>query len=120
MCIPPGAVDLHVGHSLRMHISPTGTQRGSRVSRLGEASVALRDEQHLLVLSPLTRTLTGAGSVSLGAVLAHRAQAKYPNTSPPEPAGPSYSARVALSCERGHAPGQVLHALQELQLAVTA
>jgi len=71
MCSPPGAVDLHVGHSLRMHISPTRTQRGS-LSRLGEASVALRDEQHL-VLSPLTRTLTGARSVSLGAVLAHRA-----------------------------------------------
>ena len=72
MCVPADAVDLHVGHSLRMHISPTRTQRGSRVSRLGEASVALRDEQHL-VLSPLTRTLTGARSVSLGAVVARRA-----------------------------------------------
>ena len=39
----------------------------------------------------------------------------YPNTSPPEPSGPRYSARVALNCERGHAPGQVLHALQELR-----
>jgi len=26
-----------------------------------------------------------------------------------------YSANVALTCERGHAPGQVLHALQELR-----
>ena len=39
---------------------------------------------------------------------------EHPNTSPPEPTGPRYSARVALSCERGHAPGQVLHALQRL------
>jgi hypothetical protein len=35
--------------------------------------------------------------------------------SPPEPSGPRYSARVALSCQRGHAPGQVLHALQQLR-----
>ena len=42
----------------------------------------------------------------------------YPNTSPPQPSGPSYSARVALSCERGHAPGQVLHALQELRQVI--
>ena len=40
---------------------------------------------------------------------------EHPNTSPPEPSGPRYSARVALSCERGHAPGQVLHALQGLR-----
>ena len=40
---------------------------------------------------------------------------KYPNTSPPEPSGPRYSANVALTCERGHAPGQVLHALQKLR-----
>jgi len=39
----------------------------------------------------------------------------YPNTSSPEPSGPRYSARVALSCARGHAPGQVLNALQELR-----
>jgi hypothetical protein len=38
----------------------------------------------------------------------------HPNSSPPEPSGPRYSARVALSCKRGHAPGQVLHALQGL------
>ena len=38
-----------------------------------------------------------------------------PNTSPPEPSGPRYSANVALTCERGHAPGQVLHAVQELR-----
>jgi hypothetical protein len=43
---------------------------------------------------------------------------EYPNTSPPQPSGPSYSARVALSCKRGHAPGQVLHALQELRSVV--
>jgi hypothetical protein len=40
---------------------------------------------------------------------------EHPNTSPPEPSGPRYSARVALSCEHGEAPGQVLHALQELR-----
>jgi hypothetical protein len=40
------------------------------------------------------------------------------NQSPPEPSGPKYSARLALSCERGHAPGQVLHALQELRSLV--
>lgn len=42
----------------------------------------------------------------------------HQNTSPPQPSGPTYSARVALSCERGHAPGQVLHALQELRSAI--
>ena len=40
------------------------------------------------------------------------------NTAPPEPSGPRYSARVALSCERGHAPGPVLHALQELRSVI--
>jgi hypothetical protein len=40
---------------------------------------------------------------------------RYPNTSPPEPSGPRYSARVAISCEPGHSPGPVLHALQELR-----
>jgi len=43
---------------------------------------------------------------------------EYPNTSPPEPSGPGYSARLALGCERGHAPGQVLHALQELRQVI--
>jgi hypothetical protein len=43
---------------------------------------------------------------------------EYKNTSPPEPSGPRYNARVALSCERGHAPGQVLHALQELRQVI--
>jgi hypothetical protein len=33
--------------------------------------------------------------------------------SPPEPSGPKYSARVALSCQPGHAPGPVLHELQQ-------
>ncbi len=46
------------------------------------------------------------------------ALSEYPNTSPPEPSGPRYSARVALSCERGHAPGPVLHALQELRSVI--
>jgi hypothetical protein len=45
-------------------------------------------------------------------------RAEYPNTSPPEPSGPRYSARIALTCKRGHAPGQVLHALQELRSVV--
>lgn len=36
-----------------------------------------------------------------------------PNQSPPEPSGPTYSARVALNCRPGHAPGPVLHALQQ-------
>jgi len=40
------------------------------------------------------------------------------NQSPAEPSGPRYSARVALSCEHGHAPGQVLHALQELRQVI--
>jgi hypothetical protein len=44
--------------------------------------------------------------------------AEHPNTSPPEPSGPRYSARVALRCERGQAPGQVLHALQELRSVI--
>ena len=43
---------------------------------------------------------------------------KYPNTSPPEPSGPSYTARVAISCEKDHAPGLVLRALHELQSAI--
>lgn len=43
---------------------------------------------------------------------------EHPNTSPPEPSGPRYSARVALSCARGHAPGQVLHALQGLRSVI--
>jgi hypothetical protein len=43
---------------------------------------------------------------------------EHPNRSPPEPSGPRYSARVALSCERGHAPGRVLHALQELRQVI--
>jgi hypothetical protein len=42
----------------------------------------------------------------------------HPNTSPPEPWGPKYAARVALNCERGQAPGPVLHALQELRSAI--
>ena len=43
---------------------------------------------------------------------------EHPNTSPPEPTGPRYSARVALSCERGHAPGEVLEALQDLRSVI--
>jgi hypothetical protein len=44
--------------------------------------------------------------------------AAHSNRSPPVPSGPKYSARIALSCERGHAPGQVLHALQELRSVI--
>ena len=43
---------------------------------------------------------------------------EHANTSPPEPSGPRYSARVALSCAHGHAPGQVLHALQGLRSVI--
>src|SRR3954453_23990827 len=43
---------------------------------------------------------------------------EHPNTSPPEPSGPRYSARVALTCERAHAPGQVLHAVQKLRSVI--
>lgn len=39
----------------------------------------------------------------------------HANTPAPEPSGPAYLARVALSCSRGHAPGPVLHALQEMR-----
>jgi hypothetical protein len=46
------------------------------------------------------------------------AQSEHSNASPPEPSGPRYTARVALSCERGQAPGQVLHALQELRSVI--
>jgi hypothetical protein len=42
----------------------------------------------------------------------------HQNQSPPEPSGPSYSARVALRCEQGHAPGQVLHGVQELRAVI--
>ena len=40
------------------------------------------------------------------------------NRSPPQPSGPKYSARVALNCEPGHAPGPVLHALQQLRSVI--
>ena len=40
---------------------------------------------------------------------------EHPKKTPQEPSGPRYSARVALSCEHGHAPGPVLHSLQELR-----
>ena len=43
---------------------------------------------------------------------------EHRNTSPPPPSGPRYSARVALSCARGHAPGQVLIALQGLRSVI--
>ena len=38
--------------------------------------------------------------------------------SPPEPSGPKYSVRVALSCQPGHAPGPVLYALQQLRSVI--
>lgn len=47
-----------------------------------------------------------------------RPSLSHPNRSPPEPSGPKYSARVALSCERGEAPGQVLHARQQLRSGI--
>ena len=37
---------------------------------------------------------------------------------PPEPSGPTYHARVALSCSLGQAPGPVLHALQEMRSGI--
>jgi hypothetical protein len=42
----------------------------------------------------------------------------HQNQSPPEPSGPRYSVRVALRCRDGHAPGQVLHAVQELRAVI--
>ncbi|MDA0165707.1 hypothetical protein OM076_35900 [Solirubrobacter ginsenosidimutans] len=39
----------------------------------------------------------------------------HASRSPTEPTAPKYIARVALSCGHGHPPGQVLHALQQLQ-----
>ena len=62
----------------------------------------------------LTRTLTPVAASELRRRRALTVP-EYPNTSPPEPTGPRYTARVALSCAQGHAPGQVLHALQELR-----
>jgi hypothetical protein len=47
-----------------------------------------------------------------------RTWSKQQNKSGPEPSGPRYIARVALSCERGHAPGQVLHAVQGLHSVI--
>jgi hypothetical protein len=41
-----------------------------------------------------------------------------PNQSPAEPSGPKYNVRLALSCQPGHAPGQVLHTVQELRSRV--
>src|SRR3954463_13880491 len=38
--------------------------------------------------------------------------------SPPEPSGPRYRARVALSCQPDHPPGPVLHALQQLRAVI--
>jgi hypothetical protein len=35
-----------------------------------------------------------------------------------EPSGPKYTARLALNCRPGHAPGPVLHALQELRSVI--
>ena len=38
--------------------------------------------------------------------------------SPPEPSGPKYSARVALSCLSGNDPGPVLFAVQQLRSVI--
>jgi hypothetical protein len=40
------------------------------------------------------------------------------NQSPAAPSGPKYSVRVALNCERGHPPGPLLHAVQELRSVI--
>src|SRR4051794_14790412 len=40
---------------------------------------------------------------------------EHPNTTPTEPSRPQYSARVAMSCDRDHAPEQVLYTSQELR-----
>jgi hypothetical protein len=47
-----------------------------------------------------------------------RAESRNASQSPPPPSGPRYSVRVALSCQQGHAPGPVLHALQELRSVI--
>ena len=55
------------------------------------------------------------------AILLNRPVPKFerrPNRSPPEPSGPRYSARVAVSCAKDCAPGPVLHALQELRSTI--
>ena len=82
--------------------------------RIGERSV--RRVSDRTVLSALTFMLTVSAPSPRG-----RPRPPCLNTrtrSPPEPSGPSYSARVALSCESGHAPGEVLHALQELRQVI--
>ena len=43
---------------------------------------------------------------------------EHSSKSPPEPSGPKYSARIALNCQRGHAPGPVLHELQQLRSVI--
>jgi hypothetical protein len=43
---------------------------------------------------------------------------EHPNTSPPQPSGPKYTVRVALSCRPGRPPGPVLHALQQLRSVI--
>jgi hypothetical protein len=55
-----------------------------------------------------SRTLT-----LLNRPLPNREKHRY--TSPPEPSGARYSARVAISCMKDCPPGQVLHGLQELR-----
>ena len=58
------------------------------------------------------RRLRDSGARPVPALPVHQ------STSPPQPSGPTYSARVALSCERAVEPGQMLHALQELRSAI--
>jgi hypothetical protein len=60
-------------------------------------------------------TVWGVRVARLGCPIRPAALHEPPNVSPPEPTGPRYSARIALNCEQGRAPGQVLHALQELR-----
>ena len=64
-----------------------------------------------------TRTLTRVAASELRSCTVP-SMPDHPNLSPPEPSGPRYSATVALSCGRGHAPGEVLHALQELRSVI--
>jgi hypothetical protein len=63
-------------------------------------------------------TLTRVAASEAPGPALYQPLSEHPNTSPPAPSGPRYSARVALSCERGHAPGQVLRALQELRSVI--
>ena len=91
-----------------------GARAASRVPALSHALGAPIPADGLV--TPLIRTLKRSARRPWSRALPPCISG--PNTSPPAPSGPGYSARVALSCERGHAPGQVLHALQELRQVI--